>query len=131
MNHRAYTKLCDDLDLLLGKRPKTLAILVGDYLGNPPTIYLDFEKTFSFFNKTGEPINFLVNLVASYIEELIHSADPSKSETEIQQIVCDAFDGFAEVKLTDEIKEQRLNYAKKVDETKKEIESITDEPKDI
>lgn len=118
MNHEDYTKLCDKLDLLLGKRPRTLAILVGDYLGNPPTVYVDFERHFSFFERTGKPINFLVNLIASYVEELIHSADSSKSETEIQKIVCDALEGFAEVKLTEEIKKQRLNYAKKVDAIK-------------
>jgi hypothetical protein len=115
MNHKDYTKLCDELDLLLGKRPRTLAILVGDYLGNPPTVYVDFEKQFSFFEETGKPINFLINLTASYLEELVHSADPSKSETEIHATICDALEGFAEVKLTEEIKKNRLEYAEKVD----------------
>lgn len=118
MNHKDYTKLCDDLDLLLGKRPKTLAILVGDYSGNPPTVYVDFEKTFSFFKKTGKPINFLINLIASYLEELVHSNDTSKSEIEIHDILCDVFEGFTEVKLTKEVKEHRLNYARKIEKTK-------------
>jgi len=116
MNHKDYTKKCDELDLSLGKRPRTLAILVGDYLGNPPTVYVDFEKTFSFFNKTGKPINFLINLITSYLEELVHSNDPFKSEIEIHDILCDVFEGFTEVKLTEEVKEHRLNYARKVGE---------------
>jgi len=118
MNHRDYAKLCDSLDLLLGEIPRTNAIIVGNKLGTPPEVCIDFEKHYSFFLSTGKPINFVINLIARYIEELIHSVDFSKSETEIQKIACDAFEGFAEVKLTEEIKEQRLNYAKKVDAIK-------------
>ena len=118
LNHRAYTDLCGKLDWLIEGKPRTNAIIYGNKSGGPPNISIDFEKHFSFFESTGKPINFLINLIVSYIEELIHSADISKSETDIHQITCDAFEGFAEVKLTDEIKKNRLNYSKKVDETK-------------
>lgn len=64
------------------------------------------------------PINFLINLIDCYVEELIHAADPSKSETEIHQTVCEAIEGFAEIKLTEEIKKNRLEYAKEVDSKK-------------
>lgn len=117
MNHRAYTELCDKMDLLLGKIPRNTAIIYGNKLGDPPEICVDFEKHSIFF-LTGQPINFLVNLIADYLEELIHSADSSKSETEIHQTVCDAFEGFTKVKLTDEIKKNRLDYSEKVDKTK-------------
>lgn len=117
MNHEDYTELCDRLDLLLGKIPRTNAIIVYRF-GRTPEVCVDFEKNFSFFLSTGKPINFLVNLIASYLEELIHSNDFSKSETEIHQIVCNAFEDFTEVKLTEEIKKQRFEYAKKVDNKK-------------
>ena len=119
LNHRRYTELCDKIDLVLGKRPRTYAIILGDNLGSQPEVYIDFEKHYSFYLSTGKPINFLINLIASYTEEIIHSADPSKLETEIHQIVCDALEGFAEIKLTEDVKEQRLSYAKKADATKK------------
>ena len=117
MNHKDYTELCDRMDLLLGKIPRTNAIIAYRF-GMTPEVCVDFEKHFSFFLSTGKPINFLVNLIASYLEELIHSANFSKSETEIQQIVCDAFEDFTEVKLNEEIKKQRFEYAKKVDNKK-------------
>lgn len=115
LNHESYTKLSDEWDLLLGKIPRRCAFIAGDRFGSPPEIYVDFEKLFSIFNSTGQPINFLINLIACYVEELVHSADPSKSETEIHQTVCDALEGFAEVKLTEEIKKNRLEYAREVD----------------
>jgi hypothetical protein len=117
MNHKDYTELCDRLDLLLGKIPRTNAIIVYR-VGRAPEVCVDFEKHFSFFISTRMPVNFLVNLIASYLEELIHSADFSKTETEIHQFVCDAFEDFAEVKLTEKIKRQRFEYAKKVDNKK-------------
>jgi len=112
LNHESYTKLFDKWDSLLGKIPRRYAFIVGDRFGSPPEIYVDFE---AIFNSTGQPINFLINLIACYVEELVHSADPSKSETEIHQTVCDALEGFAEVKLTEEIKKNRLEYAEEVD----------------
>lgn len=117
MNHKDYTELCDRLDLLLGKIPRTLAIIVHKF-GKKPEVCVDFETHFAFFTSTGKPVIFLINLIANYIEELVHSANPFKSETEIHQTVCDALEGFAEIKLTEEIKKKRLEYAKEVDGNK-------------
>jgi hypothetical protein len=119
MNHKDYTNLCNNLDLLLGKIPRTLAIYVGNTLGFSPEVCVDFETTFSFFTSTKMPINFLINLIVSYIEELVHAANPYKSETEIHQTTCEAIEGFTEVKLSEDIKKKRLEYAKLVDSKKK------------
>jgi len=114
-----YTKLCDILESSSGKRPRTDAIIVHNKSGVPPEVCVDFEHHFSYFNSTGKPVNFLINLIASYMEELVHSSDLSKSETEINSLLCDAIEGFTETKLADAVKEERLKHAKKFDVWKK------------
>ena len=121
MDTKNYTNLCDKLNWLVNGKPRTNALIYCIKIGDPPEICLDFQTHFSFFQSTGKPVNFLINLIVSYIEELIHSADPSKTEIDIQQVTCDAIDSFAEVKLTAEIKENRLNKVKKYDNTKNQV----------
>lgn len=117
INHKEYTELCNRLDMLLGVRPRTKAIIVGS--GHSiANVYIDFERHFK-----GKPSEFIVNLCTSYIEELIHSASPLKSETQIHEVVCSAIEGFIEIKLPDFVKEERLKYAKTCDKIKQKSNS--------
>lgn len=112
INHKEYTELCNGLDKSFGVKPRTKAIIVGS--GNSiANVHIDFESHFK-----GKPSEFIVNLCISYVEELIHSANPLKSETQIHEVVCSAIEGFIEIKLPDCVKEERLNYAKTCDEIK-------------
>lgn len=117
MGHRDYNVLCDEQDSIHGKIPRHNAITIFRW-GYPPTVCVNFQMMYFLVTK-GKIIDFLVHLIANYMEELIHCVDVSKSETEIHQITCDAIETFAEVKLTDEIKEYRLNYSKEVDSNRK------------
>lgn len=111
INHKKYTELCDRLDMLFGVIPRTKAIIVGS--GPIAHVCIDFQNHFK-----GKPNEFIVNLCTSYIEELIHSVSPLKSETQIHEVVCSAIEGFLEVKLPNCVKEERLKYAKTCDEIK-------------
>jgi hypothetical protein len=113
LNHKDFTELCDKIDAQLGAIPRTKAIIARNNLSPLPQIYIDFEDHFK-----GKPIEIVANLCVSYIEELIHSSDPSKSETQIHETVCTAIEHFLEIKLSNGIKENRLAYAKKCDEIK-------------
>ena len=62
-------------------------------------------------------VDFLINLCSSFIEELVHVTYPTRSETQIQDIVSSMLEGFIEVKLPDEVKEARLKNSKKYDES--------------
>ncbi len=114
MNHAEYTKQCDLLDLLLGRSLRTDAMILYKE-GSPPEICVDFETVFSYFTSTKKPMNFVANLTANYIEQLVHSAYPSKSEMDVHELVCYAIEGFTEIELTLEMKEERAKYAQKVD----------------
>jgi len=111
INHKEYTELCDRLDMLFGVIPRTKAIIVGS--GPIAHVCIDFQSHFK-----GKPNESIVNLCTSYIEELIHSASPLESETQIHEVVCSAIEGFLEVKLPNCVKEERLKYAKTCDEIK-------------
>jgi len=111
INHKEYTELCDRLDMLFGVIPRTKAIIVC--FGPIPHVCVDFQNYFK-----GKPIESVFNLCTSYIEELIHSANPHKSETQIHEVACSAIEGFLEIKLPNCVKEERLKYAKKCDAIK-------------
>ena len=113
MSHKDYNILSDEQDLIHGPIPRHTAITIFKW-GFPPEVDVNFQ-TLYFLVVNGKVIDFLVHLIANYMEELIHCVDVSKSETEIHQITCEAIETFAEIKLTDEIKKYRLNYSKKVD----------------
>jgi hypothetical protein len=115
LNHKDFTELCDKLDAKFGAIPRGGAIIVGYGFGLPPHICIDFQRHFV----SDKPIDFIANLCLSYIEELIHSADPTKSETQIQEAVISASEGFLEIKLPDSVKQARLKYAKTCDEIKR------------
>ena len=112
VNHKEYTELCNKLDILLGVRPRTNAFTLFSS-HSIPSVYIDFENHFK-----NKQIDFIANLCTSYIEELIHSASPLKSESQIHEVACSAVEGFIEIKLPDFVKEERLKYAKKCDEIK-------------
>jgi len=118
INHKEYTELFDRLDMLFGFIPRTKAIIFR--LGSIVNVCIDFDSHFK-----GKPSQFIANLCVSYIEELIHSANPLKSETQIQEVVCSAIEGFLEIKLPDCVKEERLKYAKTCDEIKHKSNSST------
>jgi hypothetical protein len=121
INHKEYTELCDRLDTLLGAIPRTKAFILCS--GPIAYVCIDFQSHF----KKGKPIEFVVNLCTSYIEELIHSANPLKSETQIHGVVCSAIEGFLEIKLPNCVKEERLKYAKTCDELKHRKQQSTEE----
>ena len=77
-----------------------------------PNIYIDFQSQFEGY----KPVEFIANLSISYIEELIHASDHTKTETQIQEIVCSAIEGFLEIKLPNALKQYRLSYAKTCDD---------------
>ena len=111
VNHRAFSELADRLDKKFGKIPRHRAMIVG-IANSAPYIYIDFQSHFEGY----KPIEFIANLCVSYIEELIHASDPTKTETQIQEIVCSAIEGFLEIKLPDSLKQYRLSYAKTCDD---------------
>jgi hypothetical protein len=103
-NQKEYAELLKKLDNVFGPRPYTKAVCVA--CKDASWFYIDFLAHFK-----GNPSEFIVNLCLSYIEELVHSANPSKSETQIHEITCSASEGFLEMKLPDSLKEDRLKYA--------------------
>ena len=100
------------MDAIFGAIPRHRAMIVGDRLGSPPQIYIDFQNHIEGYR----PAETIVNLCASYMEELIHASDPNKNETQIQDIVCSAIEGFLEIKLPDALKQYRLDYSNTCDE---------------
>jgi hypothetical protein len=111
-NQKEYAELLTKLDERFGARPYTKAVCVSNKYAS--CFYINFLDHFK-----GKPSEFVVNLCLSYIEELIHSAYPSKSETQIHEITCSAVEGFIEMKLPDNLKEARLKYAQEFDELSK------------
>jgi hypothetical protein len=103
-----YDTLCGKLDRIL-PRPWTKAIVVS--CGSQNLIYIDFNSHFK-----GKPVDFIANLSISYLEELIHVVDPSKKEIEIQELVCSAIEKFLEIRLPENVREERLKRAKIYDE---------------
>jgi hypothetical protein len=99
-----YDELCRKLDRVLLK-PRTKAITV--ICGSQAFIYIDFQSHFK-----NKPLDFITNLSVSYLEELVHVVNPNKSETEIQELVSSVIEGFLEVKLPDEVKQERLKRAR-------------------
>lgn len=120
INHKEYTELCDRLDMLFGVIPRRKAFILGS--GPIAHVCIDFQSHFK-----GKPIEFVVNLCTNYIEELIHSANPLKSETQIHEVVCSGIEGFLEIKLPNCVKEERLKYAKTCDEIKHGKQQSTEE----
>ena len=114
MPHKEYNDLCDEQDLIHGKIPRHSAITICK-VGFPPIVCINFQMMLGYLISTGKIIDFLVSLIANYMEELIHCVDFSKSEMEIHKITCEAIETFGEIELTDEVKEYRLNYSRKVD----------------
>lgn len=100
-----YADLCKALNKMFGPKPYSKAVIVGS--GSGATIYIDFEGHFK-----RKPIDFIANICVSYLEELVHSAHPKKSETEIQELVCSVVEGFLEIKLPDKVKKERLRQAR-------------------
>ena len=71
-------------------------------------IYINFRNHFE-----NKPIKCSIcDLSVSYIEELIHSSDSRKSETETVKLTFSAFKGFLGKELPEEIKQEALKQAK-------------------
>ena len=104
---KEYAELCKKLDEMLGPKPYRKATIVG--YGFKAVIHIDFQRHFPT-----KPIDFIINLSISYLEELVHYTDPSKSETEIHELVCSVVEGFLEIKLPENVKQERLKLARKV-----------------
>ena len=103
-NKDEYIKRLKELDLSFGRtRLYTMAQTFN--LGAGYNIYISIQDHFKG--------DFVVNLCVSFIEELIHIIDHKKSEMQIHDTVCSMLEGFLEVKLSEEIKNERLRYSKK------------------
>lgn len=104
-NKEEYIKRLKELDLFFGRtRPYTKALTVN--LGTGANIYISIQDHFKG--------DFVVNLCVSFIEELLHITDPTKSEIQIHDTVCSMLEGFLEVKLPENIKNERLRYTRYV-----------------
>jgi hypothetical protein len=108
-NEDEYAELVKKLNSITGKRPYSKAILFGSR--REPKIYINVQD-----HRNGKPINFIINLCVSFIEELVHIIDLSKSEQQIHDLVCSMLEGFLETKLPENVKQARLRYAKEFDE---------------
>lgn len=102
---KEYAQLCNKLDKEFGPKPRTKAVIVGS--GSEAVINIDFQGHFK-----STPIDFIANLSVSYLEELVHSTYPHKSETEIHELVCSVVEGFLEIKLPNSVKKERLRRAR-------------------
>lgn len=110
INHKDFSELADKADAVFGAIPRHGAMIIG-HPNSPPDVFIDFQRYFE--NK--KPIEFIANICTAYIEELIHASNPILTETQIQEIVCSAIEGFLEIKLPNSLKQYRLNYAKTCD----------------
>lgn len=99
---KEYAELCKKLDERFGQlKPYSRAVIVGK--GSKAVILIDFQG-----HSPTKPINFVTSLSTSYLEELVHSVYPNKSETEIHELVCSVVEGFLEIKLPEAVKKERL-----------------------
>ena len=97
-----YAELLKKLDETLGVKPYTKAVCV--ITKGMSRICIDFSSHFK-----GTEIDFIANLSVSFLEELVHSAVyPNKSETDVHELVCSVVEGFLEIKLPDNVKQERL-----------------------
>lgn len=101
-NKDEYIKMSKKLDLIFGTRPYTIAQAFN--LGSGVNIIISIQDCLKG--------NFVANLCISFIEELIHIMDSTKSELQIHDIVCSMLEGFLEVKIPENIKNERLRYSK-------------------
>lgn len=115
LTHKEFSELADKLDAMLGAIPRHRAITVFKAYSFP-NIYIDLQSHFEDYR----PIESIVSLCMDYIEELIHTSDQTKNETQIHDVVCLAIEGFLEIKLPDSLKQYRIEYAKTCDNTKLE-----------
>ena len=102
---KEYAEFYKKLDEMLGPKPYRKATIVGK--GSKAVIHIDFQSIFE-----GKPIEFVTNLSIIYLEELVHYTYPSKSETEIHELVCSVVEGFLEIKLPNNFKQERLKRAR-------------------
>lgn len=97
----------------VAKAPAT-AFVVGNRF--KVRIYIDLE---SFINllKFGYP-TFIMNLVETYIHEILHIGYPQKDEQEIHDLECPLIETFLGIELPKEIKNLKVSdyYFKKVPE---------------
>jgi hypothetical protein len=122
LSHKEYSEFSDKLDAMLGTIPRHRAMTVFS-LNSSPKIYIDFQSHIEGYR----PAEFIVSLCMDYMEELIHTSDPTesktqikdtKNETQIQGVLFSAIEGFLEIKLPDALKQYRTNYAKTCDSAK-------------
>jgi len=105
-----YDDLIRRLGENFGKKPYRRAMVVR--ANEEINVYINVMDHWS-----DTSVDFLINLCSSFIEELVHVTYPTRSETQIQDIVSSMLEGFIEVKLPDEVKEARLKNSKKYDES--------------
>lgn len=98
---KEYAEFLKKLDEMLELKPYRKATIVG--YGSKAVIHIDFQR-----HLPTKPTDFIISLSVSYLEELVHYTNPSKSETEIHKLVCSLVEGFLEIKLPDNAKQERL-----------------------
>lgn len=108
---KEYAEFLKKLDEMSGRpKPYRKATIVGK--GSKAVMHIDFQRHF----KNKKPIDFIANLSVTYLEELVHYTDPRKSEMEIHELVCSVVEGFLEIKLPDNVKQERLKRGRIYDE---------------
>jgi hypothetical protein len=103
-----WAELQKKVERVFGPQPYSMAMIIGSGPNAIINIYVPDHYT-------GNALSFIVNLCSSYFEELIHSINPEKTETETQEPVWSAIEGFLEIKLSDESKKEGLRRAKLYD----------------
>jgi hypothetical protein len=111
VNHKVFSQEADKWDVILGPIPRHRALtLFSPVL--PPKIYIDFESHIVGH----QPAESVVSLCIDFMEELIHSSDPTKGEMQIHESLCSAIEEFLEIKLPEGLKQYRTEYSKICDE---------------
>jgi len=101
-----YAKLKKKYEKKFGRKVSNKAFIAG--FSHYDVIYINFQSHFE-----GKTIaNFIVDLCLTFIEELVHSIHPNKSNTEIIELVRSTIEGLLEIKLTDDSKQEYLEQAR-------------------
>ena len=115
VNHKVFSEKADKIDAMCGAIPRHRAMTVFTRF-SPPKIYIDFQSHI----EGHQPVESVVSLCMDYIEELIHTSDPTKNEIQIHNDVCLAIEDFLKIKIPDSLKQYRIEYAKTCDNAKPE-----------
>jgi hypothetical protein len=108
-NKDQFDEWLKKLEKIFGKTPYSRATIFKLRYENP-IMLINVQD-----HLVGKPMQFIIDISISFIEELVHLADSEKSETEIHDLVCSMIEGFLEMRLPESVKQERLRIAKEYD----------------